>query len=149
MDFERWLQDDLLARRTKQHKQLQKQIAQESTGRVRVTIKYLPGRPFLSQGEADTMFSSYFMGHTGLREVDLSDSEGLKVEGFGNTSWGAFVEPMGAWPIKIPHPTYGPKYYYLYMLQSAFSDSLGLCGSCHQPNCPARSMWQCRVLRDA
>ena len=104
MDFERWLQDSLLARRTKQHKQLQKQIAQESKGKVRATIKHLPGRPLLSKEEADAMFSGYFMGHTEPRQVDQRDSGGLKVEGYYNTTWGAYVEPMGAWPIKIQHP---------------------------------------------
>jgi hypothetical protein len=61
MDVERWLQEDLLSKRTKQHKLVQKQIAQAASGRVRVTIKYLPGRPLLSKGEADAMFSAYFM----------------------------------------------------------------------------------------
>ena len=95
------------------------------------------------------MFSGYFMGHTEPRQVDLRDNGGLKVEGYGNTSWGTYVEPMATWPIKIPHPTLGHRYYYLYMLQSVFSDTLGLCGSCHQNNCLAKGMWQCKVLRDA
>jgi hypothetical protein len=149
MDFERWLQEDLLSRRTKPHRLVHKQIAQDAYGRVRVTIKPLPGRPLLSKGEADAIFSAHFMGHTGLREVDMRDTEGLKVEGYGNTTWGAYVEPMVAWPIKLPHPSYGPKFYYLYMMQSSFSNRLGLCGSCHQSNCTAESMWKCKVHREA
>jgi hypothetical protein len=149
MDVESWLQDDLLSKRTQQHKELRKQIADESKGRIKVTIKHLPGRPLLSGSEADTMLSRHFVGHTGTREVDMRDQGGLKIEGYGDTSWGALVEPMGRWPTKLPHPTLGPKFYYLYLLQSSFASTMGLCGSCHQPNCSSKSQWHCKVLRDA
>ena len=49
MDVEKWLEDSLLARRTRETREKQKQLARDSRGRVRITITCPPGRPLLSE----------------------------------------------------------------------------------------------------
>ena len=61
--------------------------------------------------------------------------------------WGAHVAPMDKWPTKLLHPTLGKHFYYTYLLEPTYSRQLGLCGSCHQPDCGAKSKWACKVYK--
>ena len=149
MDVERWLEDKLLAERTKQLRQMQKQLARESRGRVRITIIYPPGRPLLSQQEAAHMISTQLGPNTGPRPEDLKDTHGLKVEGVSNLRWASNVDPMDQWPIRLQHPTLGDHMYYMYLIESAYSHKEGLCAGCHQKGCKAKSGWACKHYRDS
>ena len=105
----------MLALRTQQLRKMQKQLAQDAKGKVRITITYPPGRPLLSQQEASQILDTHFGPNTGPRPEELKDTHGLKVEGVSNLRWASNVEPMGQWPIKLQHPTLGKHMYYMYL----------------------------------
>ena len=59
------------------------------------------------------------------------------------------MDPLGQWPIKLDHPTLGENMYYTYLIESAYSHKEGLCMSCHQKGCKAKSGWACKHYRDS
>ena len=128
---------------------MQRQLARDCRGRVRITITYPPGRPLLSEQEADQMISTQLGPNSGPRPEELKDTHGLKVEGVSNLRWASNVGPMDQWPIRLQHPTLGGHMYYMYLIEPAYSHKEGLCAGCHQKGCQAKTGWPCKHYKDS
>ena len=147
VDMEMWLGEQKRKRRAQERTKLRQQLQEDMRGRLCVTLLYPPGRPALSLHEFDTMLSLHFGGYTEPRQVELKDGSGRKIEGTGNLTWGAYVAPMREWPVRLPHPTLGDKYYYLFLLQSDYCQQYQVCKYCHQTSCKAKHRMACLEYR--
>ena len=130
------------------NEKMQKQLATDKKGRLRITPLYPPGRPVLSKEQFAHMLHHHFgKAHgdpSGPHEVLLKDDKGNKIEGISSLSWAAYVKPIDKWPLKLNHPELGPAYYYMCMLQSDYCRKHNICVFCRSTGCKAKSKMACK-----